>query len=117
MFDKFILGDKPSLYRNQTAYLQIRREFEKPDSGRSREQIENAMAVIIERQMSEGIYISQHLTDTAADVSLRGLSESTVRKIVELAKKLGGSAIVEKKPPHIHLQFGASGRDTSKRKP
>lgn len=117
MFDKFILGDKPSLYRNQTAYLQIRREFEKPDSGRSREQIENAMAVIIERQMSEGIYISQHLTDTAADVSLRGLSESTVRKIVELAKKLGGRAIVEKKPPHIHLQFGASGPKNSIRKP
>jgi hypothetical protein len=107
MFDKFYLRDPKmgTLYKNRAAYTEIKKEYDGPDSGRSRDDIERAMAIIIERQVAKGVYLSRHLTGKAVDVRSVGLSAQDVRRIKEAVKREGGTVIEEGIPPHLHLQF------------
>ena len=68
------------------------------------------MAKVLEGFMARGIYMSQHMTGTAVDFRLRGLSSSQVERIVAAAKGLGGNVVVEQAPPHIHV--GARGAES-----
>lgn len=81
-------------------------------AGKSREEIIQAMTAVIQDQVNNKIYISNHLKAGAIDIDINGEGEiapmsSTEKKImIEIAIKVtGGQAFEEKSPPHIHIQY------------
>jgi peptidoglycan hydrolase-like protein with peptidoglycan-binding domain len=106
IYDK-ILANDTGIYRNQTALAEIRRAY---DAGvrthRSRAQIVNEMAAVIQDQMGRGVYISRHLRAGAVDVSVRNMTARDERAFRESVAAVGGVTVLrETRPPHFHLQF------------
>jgi len=92
-------------YRNREAYNELFGAYEHARrSGASDQATVDAMTRVIERQVSEGDYISLHLMGEAVDVRSRSMTalqreafEQTVQRV------LGHSALVE--TGHYHVQF------------
>ena len=63
------------------------------------------MTKVIEGQVKKGIYLSKHLRAGAIDVRSRDMSNKEKEYFKQAIKGVANSFILEKKPPHWHLQF------------
>lgn len=106
MFYKFLSGGDYKLYKNKEAAKQIYDSFK---SGRrlglSNAQIKTRMKEVIDEQIAEGIYISKHLKYGAVDVRSRILTPAQQDLFMSVAAQYVESILLEKHPPHFHLQF------------
>jgi len=106
MMTKFGLGLKSGLYANKAALATLRALYDRDRAeGKSDADIEKDLATEIEKQMKDGVYISNHLRDRAADISTIGLSDKEIAAIIAAAKTQGAKVLHEGSPPHIHVQF------------
>lgn len=103
MYNKIQLHDE-NIYTNKTALAEIKRAYNAGVAAhKSRAQIIDDMASVIQGQVDRGVYISRHLRGGAVDISIRGLDEQAFRQAVQT---VGGiSLLYEGRPPHFHLQF------------
>ena len=106
MYDKLQRRDNlRSLYRNTAALDGILRAYNGAvASGASDQATIDAMANVIQQQISEGVYISEHLRGDALDVRSRDMSpwqreefERAVQEVLHHKPKL--------ETDHYHLQF------------
>ncbi len=105
MLIKIRLGDNFSEYKNRLAVSEILGAYKQAhSSGKSPEEVKQAMARVIGNQVDKGVYISRHLQGGAADVSIKeGLNERAFRTAVKSVT--GQEPLYEGKPPHFHFQF------------
>ncbi|HEV2801914.1 MAG TPA: peptidoglycan-binding domain-containing protein [Pyrinomonadaceae bacterium] len=107
IYNKIQLNDT-GIYRNQIALAEIRRAYDAGvRAGKSRDEIVNDMAAVIQRQVDRGVYISRHLRAGAVDISVRGMTASDEREFRASVAAVSGdtSVLRETRPPHFHLQF------------
>jgi hypothetical protein len=82
-------------------------------------QIQQKMTDVITKQVSDGIYISNHMTGNAADLRIAGLNGEQGKEVVAAAESQGYEATYEGTPPHIHVDFTkkpAAKKPTKRRK-
>lgn len=95
-----IYADKTSLTAIRAAYL----------DGKAAKQdkatIVAAMAAVIETQVGQGSYISNHLRSTALDFRTRDLTADEVTALKKASTDAGATVVInEGSPPHLHVQF------------
>ena len=108
MYVKIAAGGSMSIYRRRTraraeevkkAYLEGKKAQE------NKSQIVKRMTKVIEDQVKKGIYLSRHLRAGAIDVRSRDMSSEEREYFRQAIKGVAKSFILERKPPHWHLQF------------
>lgn len=95
------------LYRNRQALVEIVGAYRRARRRRvTRREMVAAMGAIIARQVQRGVFLSEHLRDTAVDIRIRGLKRRHVRLLERLARQERGLRLKrEGRPPHLHLAF------------
>ena len=109
MFHNWKVGQNPfAVYRDTQRLEEILDAYnEGLDSGESDEQIIERMAAVIEKWRRQGIYISNHLTGRAFDVSYRGMNTEQRAAFREAVKEVLGD-LDKAMPPergHLHVQM------------
>lgn len=98
-----------SVYRNRAAALEISREYLRSVAeGLDHQEIVARLNEIITRQMSQGVFISAHLTSLAVDVRCRDMSPTERTIFREIASQTATKVLLESHPPHFHLEFAES---------
>jgi hypothetical protein len=108
MYGKLEEGDDLSVYGNQTAAKAVKDAYNSAKNAKkSAADIKSAMSAVIQKQVDEGTYISNHLRAGAFDVRNRDMSDEDKKAFKEAASGVDGLAapIEEGKPPHFHLQL------------
>lgn len=106
MFNKFLGGGDYRLYKNRVAAKEIYDSYlDGMDRGLSHPDIVTDMRLVIDEQMFRGIYISKHLTNLAVDVRSRIMTEAEKKLFLAVSRRYVETIILEKVPPHFHLQF------------
>ena len=111
MYDKLQRGGSLNIYANKTAAAEVQAAYDLArKSGAGEAAIVADMASVIQKQVSRGVYISKHLTNTAIDISNsdangRPLSHNDLAILFSIIGRHGGKVLMESKPPHIHVQF------------
>ena len=106
MYTKIAAGSKLTDYRDQTSAQAIKAAYDAGVKARqSRDKTVADMVAVIDAQIANGVYISKHLRDGAVDVRSRDMDETQRAKFKEEAEKVATSVLLEKFPPHWHLQF------------
>lgn len=106
MYKKFRGGGDYRLYKDRIAAKEIYDSYLAGiDRGLGESEIIDEMRIAIEEQMFRGVFISKHLTNLAVDVRSRILTAAQQNLFMAVARRHVESIILEKKPPHFHLQF------------
>lgn len=106
MFNKFLGGGDYKLYTNRVAAKEIYDRYQEGmDRGLSHGEVMTEMRYVIEEQMFRGVFISKHLTNLAVDVRSRIMSAAQKELFMAVARRHVDVIILEKIPPHFHLQF------------
>lgn len=106
MYDNLQAGDRLGLYKNVTAAAEIRDAYDAAMAGgMSRTDAVVSMTAVIERQVSNGIYISKHLMSGAVDFRSRGMNSGQVAAFRAAAAPVAKSVLLETARPHWHVQF------------
>src|SRR5262249_55804256 len=97
MFDKLENGeDLTKLYKDQDALKEITDAYDKAsDADQSDEQVKQALADVIQRQMDDDVYISRHLEDNAFDVRSKDMTPEQQQSFKVAVEAKGGKVIVE----------------------
>ncbi|MEZ0324777.1 MAG: hypothetical protein ACAH95_02635 [Fimbriimonas sp.] len=103
---KLDLGESPRrLYANKRAAGEIENAYSwAKKSGLPVEQVTETMAMVIQRQMDSGIFISRHLKEGAVDFRSRDLSAREKRVVRIAAAEEGAKVALESTPPHFHIE-------------
>ncbi|HLO28828.1 MAG TPA: D-alanyl-D-alanine carboxypeptidase family protein [Anaerolineales bacterium] len=106
MFTKLRIGDDVvALYKNKDAAKAVKEVYDKANADKKPdEQIKAAMTAVIEEQIKQGVYISNHLEAGAVDVRKRDMSKDEKKTFIEVAEAKGVHVLEEAKPPHLHLK-------------
>ena len=103
MYDNLQRNSTPH-YSNQAAFHQIvEAYYDALATGAGEQAAVNAMTSVIEQQVSQGVYISAHLTGDAVDIRSRDMSDEEIDELEEAATSAGAQVIIETN--NIHLQF------------
>ncbi len=103
MYDNLQSNSTPH-YSNQAAFHQIVEAYDDAvATGAGQQATINAMARVIEDQVSQGVYISAHLAGDAVDIRSRDMSDEEQRILEQVATSVGARPIIE--TSNIHLQF------------
>jgi len=108
MYAKFQLGgdSEVALYVNATAAQEIYSVYSSGiAAGNSQAATVEAMATVINTQISAGTYISKHLKAGAVDVRSSNMSAQQKDHFRTAAESTATSVVLETNPPHWHLQF------------
>lgn len=113
MYVKASGGDRLTDYKNKKAATEVLAAYRGAKAeGKSRSEITQAMANVIQQQINNKVYISSHLKAGGIDIAIiekpgvAALSAAEKRIMIEIAKEItGGQAFEEKIPPHIHIQY------------
>lgn len=106
MFNKFLGGGDYKLYKNRVAAKEIYDSYsDGMDRGLSHDDIITDMRLVVDEQMFRGIYISKHLTNLAVDVRSRIMTSAQKDLFMAVSRRHVETIILEKVPPHFHLQF------------
>lgn len=106
MFNKFLGGGDYKLYTDRVAAKEIYDRFQEGmERGLSHSEVMTEMRYVIEEQMFRGVFISKHLTNLAVDVRSRIMSADQREMFMTVARRHVDVIILEKIPPHFHLQF------------
>jgi len=106
MRTKLALGDNvEGLYRNKKAVDQVLHAYRAArHEGKDDEETTDAMAGTIQQEMSQGVYISNHLHDNAVDLRISDLNGWQKRVLKESAESVPGVTVHQESiPPHYHL--------------
>jgi len=103
MYDNLQRNDSPT-YSNRVAYDEIVKAYDDAvAAGASKQVAVDAMTRVIEDQVSQGVYISDHLMGDAVDIRSRDMSDEQKDTLERAARSVGAHVIVE--TYNIHLQF------------
>lgn len=106
MYDKLAAGDDFAVYKNQAAAQTIRRCYTQGlKASKSRDAIITEIKAEIDQQISENVYISQHLRYGAVDIRSRDMSDDEKQIFIAIAEQVAESVILETTPPHFHVQL------------
>lgn len=107
-----ILSDGNTLkhYINQKAAREILATYQRArKDGKSPESIIADIADVIQKQVSKGVYISNHLRGGAVDISKRGMSAKQMDDFRQAVKSMGLRRPVENEgagsQPHFHVEL------------
>lgn len=106
MYNKLKGGDKLTAYKDQVSAMEIKKAYDdgqKAKKGKSA--IVKEMATVISAQVKKKKFISKHLRAAAVDIRSRDMSLVEKTVFERIAKKHATTVILEKIPPHWHLQF------------
>lgn len=106
MYVKIAAGGSMSIYKDKASAKEVKKAYS--DGKKAQEnkgQIVKRMAKVIEGQVKKGKYLSRHLRAGAVDVRSRDMSSEEREFFRQAIKGVAKSFILEKKPPHWHLQF------------
>lgn len=95
-------GNSYKEYSNKAAAKQIFEAFNATNKSASIK----AMTEVIEQQMQEGTYISDHLSGRAFDASIAGLTVAEQEMLTRIFRDQGAEAFVHGKPRHLHVEYG-----------
>jgi hypothetical protein len=90
-----------SLYGNRAAIREIAKAYRA--NRRNPQKAQKQMAIVIQKQMARGIYVSGHLRGLAADIRSRGRNGARLSVLRDVAQEVGGKVLVE--ADHYHLQL------------
>jgi len=103
MYDNLQRNSTPH-YSNQAAFHQIVEAYnDAVATGAGQQGAVDAMTSVIEQQVSQGVYISAHLTGDAVDIRSRDMSDEEKDELEEAAISAGARVVIETN--NIHLQF------------
>ena len=60
---------------------------------------------VIQAQMNAGNFASGHMSGQGVDIRSKDKNRSQINLMMSTANSLGGKAIYESKPPHIHVSL------------
>lgn len=63
----------------------------------------NAMTAAIQKMMSRGVFMSQHMKANALDIRSRNWTGEQSRVVADVVRSLGAKYLFETKPPHLHI--------------
>lgn len=98
MIGKLRAGDDLAVYRRQDLVREVKAAW-RNGGGVS------GVAAVIRAQVARGAYLSRHLTGRAIDVRSRGMSAAQKADFEAAATAHASSWVLERRPPHYHLQF------------
>ena len=107
MYAKLAKGDTLAIYKDQRSAGEVGDAFRAGRaSGLLREAIIASLVKVIRRQVTEGRFLSLHLTGRAADVRsvdmTPGEQDAFKQAVIQV---VGTPPIFEDKPPHFHFQM------------
>ena len=106
MYRKCASGGSLSIYRQRSAAAAIEKAYhEAVASGLAEEEVVDIMTAVIAAQVESGIYISAHLRSGAVDIRSRDMDDSQRQHFKAIADRHCETVLLEKRPPHWHLQF------------
>ena len=106
MYGKLAAGGSMSIYKDKASAKDVKNAYsDGKKAEESKAQIVKRMAKVIEGQVKKGKYLSKHLRAGAIDVRSRDMSSKEKEYFRQAMKGVAKSFILEKKPPHWHLQF------------
>jgi len=106
MFEKFSDGASGDDYVNQKALKEIRDAYDEgAAAGLSKDEVVENMRSIIQSQVNSGIFVSKHLNNGAADVSVTGLNSKERRQLYKSARASGFKVHPEGHPRHLHVEL------------
>lgn len=114
MYTVYMSGDKTlHLYKNRQVIgelLAIIKNGQK--TGKTKDTIVGEMKDVIQKYFEKGVFLSGHQRAGAIDIDINGdvgidvMSKSEINLMMQIAKKITGrNALLEKSPPHLHIQF------------
>ena len=116
MFTKWVLGgdyEISSVYSTQISrsFLAVIDKFR--SAGKSDSEIARQPRVVVpilarmvkDMQASGQGFTGSHLTGNAIDLRISGLSDSQIVKLEDAAENAGGKVLIEKNPPHMHIEI------------
>ncbi|HSI72331.1 MAG TPA: hypothetical protein VK934_04080 [Fimbriimonas sp.] len=103
---KMDLGENPKrLYANKHAAGEIANAYSwAKKCGLDAGSVTDTMAMVIQRQMDSGVYISRHLHEGAVDLRSKNLNAWEKRIVKQAAIEEGAKVLMESTPPHIHIE-------------
>ncbi len=103
---KLELGESPRrLYGNKQAAGEIENAYSwAKKTGLPAEDVTNTMAMVIQRQIDAGVFISSHLRQGAVDLRSRDLTAFEKKVVRMAAVEEGARVALETTPPHFHLE-------------
>ena len=105
MYDNLQRNDGPT-YSNRVAYDEIVKTYDDAvTAGASKQVAVDAMARVIEDQVSRGVYISDHLTGDAVDIRCRDMSDEQRDAFEEAVDDVLGPRHWILESDHYHVHF------------
>lgn len=106
MFGKLAGGDKLAVYKDQLAAKEVIKIYDDSIAAKkSKNQVVEEIKAVIDKQIRDQKFISQHLKQGAVDIRCRDMSVIEKSDLKKAAKGVGAVVILETIPPHFHLQF------------
>ena len=106
MYDKLKAGGSLSIYKNKKAADEVQKAYDDAVAAEKKQaETVKAMAKVIEGQVAKKVYLSKHLIKGAVDVRSKDMSADEKKTFKAAAEKHAKSVLLEKSPPHWHLQF------------
>jgi hypothetical protein len=106
---KIAMGDNiMKLYRDkQSAYAVLLAYKQAKHAGASKAQVVEQMAEVIESQVDQGVFLSNHLREGAVDIRTRDLTNWQRKQLIAAAEEVPGvhKTILESIPPHLHIEI------------
>jgi hypothetical protein len=103
---KLDLGENPRrLYANKRAAGEVANAYAwAKKTGLNQDEVTQTMAMVIQRQIDRGVYISRHLREGAFDLRSRDLTAHEKVVVRQAAVEEGARVALETTPPHFHLE-------------
>tara|TARA_E500000331_G_C17264071_1_gene716464 strand:+ start:285 stop:1436 length:1152 start_codon:yes stop_codon:yes gene_type:complete len=73
----------------------------------------SSMTAVFERQVANGKFVSGHMTGLGIDIRTSNITEEQRALVIQVCNSLGGRAIYEGDPPHIHVGIPKSYRTSA----
>lgn len=106
MFGKMKGGDKLAIYKDKKSAKAILDIYEAGVKAKDTDaKIKKAITAVIVAQIKKKIYISKHLRKGAVDIRSKDMNAKEKKAFPDAAKGISKKTILEKTPPHWHLQF------------
>ncbi|HKC62156.1 MAG TPA: hypothetical protein VKB86_00895, partial [Pyrinomonadaceae bacterium] len=104
MYDKLASGKGVGIYKDQEAAGEIKDAYDQGvEDGKSKDEIIEDMKNVIDNQVSNGTYISNHLNERAFDVRSSGMTAAEIEAFRSAVEANGGKVINE--GDHLHVQY------------
>lgn len=107
MYTKLAVGGSLGLYKNQALTVPLTKAYREGRKKRwKRDRIVDAMAKVLEAQVSQGQYLSRHMRGLAFDIRSTGMTARQRQHLLAAIREVGQMRIIlERRPPHFHVEI------------